>query len=236
MQYNTRQMIGRLVAVFLLLSSVCMASSQDSEYKMEMGGMVGGWFYMGDANNTRVLGDGSMAGGLLARYNINQRMAVKGTFAVGRLSGSTKDQDNKFPNNFHSTFSRNVYELGTQYECHFFGYGTGMGYKGSYRMVPYLSGGVGLTYAPKPANHVFALNIPLGVGVKYKFAERINMGVEWTMRFTTSDRLDVTSAEGLVLDDPLGIDSKGFKNKDCYSLLMLSVSYDLFPKYRKCNN
>ena len=236
MQYNTRQMIGRLAAVFLLLSSACMASAQELEYKMELGGMAGGSFYMGDANNTALLGNGSLAGGLLARYNINQRMAVKGTFAVGHLSGSTEGQDNKFPNGTHCTFDRNVYELGAQYECHFFGYGTGVGYKGSRRWVPYLSGGVGLTYAPKPANHVFALNIPLGVGVKYKFAERINMGVEWAMRFTTSDRLDVTSTEGLVLDDPYGIDGKGFKNKDCYSLLMLYVSYDLFPKYRKCNN
>jgi hypothetical protein len=134
------------------------------------------------------------------------------------------------------TFSRNVYELGVQYECHFFAYGMGTGYKDSHRIVPYLLGGVGLTYAPKPANHVFALNIPVGLGVKYKFAERINMGVEWTMRFTSSDRLDVTSMNGLVLDDPYGIESKGLKNKDGCSWLMLYVSYDMFPKYRKCNN
>ena len=156
--------------------------------------------------------------------------------AVGRLSGTTVGKDNKFPNGAHSTFIRNVYELGAQYECHFFAYGTGKGYKDSRRIAPYLLGGVGMTYAPKPADHVFALSIPLGFGVKYKFAERVNVGAEWAMRFTTSDRLDVTSTTGLSLNDPYGIESKGFKNKDCYSLLMLYVSYDMFPKYRKCNN
>lgn len=236
MRHEARQIMTRLAAVLLLLSSVYVASSQELEYKMELGGMAGGCFYMGDANNNVLLGSGSLAGGLLARYNINPRMAVKGNLAVGRLSGTTVGKDNKFPNGAHSTFSRNVYELGAQYECHFFAYGTGKGYKDSRRIVPYLLGGVGMTYAPKPADHVFALSIPLGFGVKYKFAERVNVGAEWAMRFTTSDRLDVTSTTGLSLNDPYGIESKGFKNKDCYSLLMLYVSYDMFPKYRKCNN
>jgi hypothetical protein len=145
-------------------------------------------------------------------------------------------KDDKFPGGLNTTFGRNVFELGAQYECHFFAYGTGAGYKDSRRIAPYLLGGLGLTYAPQPANHVFALNIPIGLGVKYKLAERINMGIEWTVRFTTSDRLDVTNASGLILDDPYGIESIGFKNKDSYSWLMLYVSYDMFPKYRKCNN
>ena len=235
MKHNTRQIKGWLVAVFLLLASVCVASAQELEYNLELGGMVGGSFYMGDANRT-LFGSTAFAGGILTRYNISPRMAIKGNLAVGRVRGATIGKDNKFPNGAHSTFGRNVFELGAQYECHFFAYGTGAGYKDGRRIAPYLLGGLGLTYAPSPANHVFALNMPVGLGVKYKLAERINMGVEWTMRFTTSDRLDVVSTSGLMLDDPYGIESKGLKNKDSYSWLMLYVSYDMFPKYRKCNN
>jgi len=80
------------------------------------------------------------------------------------------------------------------------------------------------------------MNIPVGMGVKYKLAERINIGVEWTVRLTTTDKLDVTGKSGLVLDDPYGIEGKGLKNKDSYSLILAYISYDLFPKYRKCNN
>ena len=127
-------------------------------------------------------------------------------------------------------------ELGAQFEYSFFAYGTGAGYKDSRRLAPYILAGVGLTYAPKPANHVVAMNLPVGIGVKYKLAERLNVGAEWTMRFTTSDRLDVTHATGLQLDDPYGIESGLLKNRDSYSWLMLYVSYDMFPKYRKCNN
>ena len=236
MMHVTRQITGKLAAVLLLLTTVHVVSAQELEYNMELGGMMGGCFYMGDANYTTPFKDVSIAGGILARYNINPRMAVKGDLAVGRIKGSTKGMENKFPNGEHSTFSRNVYELGAQFECNLFAYGTGAGYKDSRRLAPYMLAGIGMTYAPKPANHVVAMNIPLGLGVKYKLAERLNVGAEWSMRFTTSDKLDVTSKDGLQLNDPYGIDGKGLKNKDSYSWLMLYVSYDMFPKYRKCNN
>lgn len=235
MMHEIRQRIGELAAVLLLLP-VCAVSAQELEYNMELGGMVGGCFYMGDANYVTPFKNMSMTGGILARYNINPRMAVKGDLAMGRIKGSTKGLANKFPSGEHSTFSRNVYELGAQFEYNFFAYGTGTGYKGCHRLAPYLIGGLGLTYAPKPADHVVAMSFPLGLGVKYKIAERINMGAEWTMRFTTSDKLDVTSKEGLQLNDPYGVKSKGLKNRDSYSWLVLYVSYDMFPKYRKCNN
>ena len=225
-----------MATVILLLGTVCMASAQELEYNMELGGMAGGSFYMGDANYTIPLKNMALAGGLLARYNINPRMAVKGDLAVGRIKGTTEGQANQYPGGVHATFSRNVYELGAQFEYSFFAYGTGAGYKDSRRLAPYILAGVGLTYAPKPANHVVAMNLPVGIGVKYKLAERLNVGAEWTMRFTTSDRLDVTHATGLQLDDPYGIESGLLKNRDSYSWLMLYVSYDMFPKYRKCNN
>lgn len=236
MRRNTRQLMGRLAAVLLLLLPTCVVSAQELEYNMELGGMAGGSFYMGDANYTMSPKDVAMMGGVLARYNINPRMAIKGDLAVGRIKGTTLGMDNKFPGGEHSEFSRNVYELGAQFEYNFFAYGTGAGYKDSRRLAPYLLGGLGLTYASKPANHVVAMNIPLGIGVKYKVAKRINVGAEWTVRFTTSDRLDVVNVEGLQLNDPYGIKSKGLKNKDSYSWMMLYVSYDMFPKYRKCNN
>ncbi len=237
MKRNHRHnMMRRMAAVILLLGTVCVVSAQELEYNMELGGMAGGSFYMGDANYTTPFKHVALAGGVLARYNINPRMAVKGDLAVGRIKGTTEGLANKFPDGANTAFSRNVYELGAQFEYNFFAYGTGAGYKDSRRLAPYILAGVGLTYAPKPANHVVAMNLPVGIGVKYKLAERLNVGAEWTMRFTTSDRLDVTNAAGLQLDDPYGIESKGWKNKDSYSWLMLYISYDMFPKYRKCNN
>ena len=40
------------------------------------------------------------------------------------------------------------------------------------------------------------MNIPIGVGIKFKATPRINIGCEFTMRFSLSDQLDVTQREG----------------------------------------
>ena len=236
MRPNTRHHIFvQIAAILLLLPSVCMVSAQELEYKMELGAIAGGSSYMGDANFSTPLKNTAMAGGVLARYNINPRMVVKGDLAIGKLYGDTEGSKNQFPNGY-TTFNRTIFDLGGQFEYSFFAYGSGAGYKDSRRFTPYILAGVGITYAPKPEEHVFAANIPLGMGVKYKLANRLNVGAEWTMRFTTTDKLDVTGQKGTILDDPYQITSKGMKNKDSYSLLIAYISYDLFPKYRKCNN
>ena len=56
-----------------------------------------------------------------------------------------------------------------------------------------------------------------------------------TLMQLVADKLDAT-AEGTQLKDPYGIKSAMFKNKDCYSFAMFFITYDMFPKYRKCNN
>jgi hypothetical protein len=127
-------------------------------------------------------------------------------------------------------------ELGAQYELHFFAYGNGEGYKGTRRLAPYIFAGAGVVYAPAPAKHVVTANIPLGVGLKFKVAPRLNLGCEISYRFTFSDNLDVVHREGAVLDDPYGINSGLMKNKDGYSFMSVFLTYDLSPKYRKCNN
>lgn len=218
-----------------LLCSVTVMHADDLEYRFEIGGMTGGCSYYGDANYNGLLKGLNLMGGIVGRYNINPRMALKADFAVAKISGSTADDDNRFPGG-DVEFSRSIYDLGVQFECNFFAYGSGAAYKGTRQLTPYIFGGLGMTYAPAPLENVFTMNIPIGAGVKYKFAQRWNVGCELSFRFTLSDNLDVTSETAPVLSDPYGIKSSGIKNKDSYSFLSIFVTYDIFPKYRKCNN
>ena len=205
-----------LVILFLLwLGFPWEGKAQDDVYRMELGGGVGGCFYLGDANSKPFAHLGAM-GSVVARYIFNPRMAIKG------------------PGVAH--FKRNVIDFGAQFEFNFWGYGIGRGYEGYSRITPYMLIGAGLTLAPKPVQTDAGFNIPVGVGVKFKVRPRLNIGFEWSMRFTTTDRLDVSNMDGVILHDPYGVKSGGFKNKDCYSFTMLSVTYDLFPKCVNCNN
>ncbi len=217
---------------------LCFAGNvhaDELEYRFEFGGMVGGSCYYGDANYNSFMKNLNVMGGIVGRYNINPRMAVKANLAMAKISGSTADFDNRFPGG-DLEFSRTVYDLGVQFECHLLAYGDASGYKSTSRLVPYIFAGLGVTFAPEPAKNVFAPNIPLGIGVKYKIARRLNLGCELSFRFAFSDELDVTNTTAPILNDPYGIKSSGIKNKDSYSFLSISVTYDFSPKYRKCNN
>lgn len=216
-----------LLSLLLLLSALSTLRGQELEYALELGVMAGPFSYYGDGNYSSPFKNMNAGAAIFGRYNLNQRMALKFDIAYGKVSGDAMKSDNKFPDlpGQEWTFSNPLVDVGCQYELAFWGYGTGGSYKGSRRLAPYIQMGLGATVCNKEV----ALNIPIGIGVKYKFAPRWNCGADFTVRFTTSDKLDG-------IEDPYRISSGAFKNKDSYSMLMFYVAYDLCPKYRKCNN
>ena len=227
--------LGTLVTTLMLALCALPVKGQEGEYKMEIGGMLGGSFYMGDANWSRPFKDMRLAGGVGARQIVNPHLAVKYDFAVAGIAGDTRDFAGKYPNGGQASFKRTVFDLGAQFEYNFLAYGMGAAYMGTKRVTPYILGGVGLTFAPAPADFTGALNFPLGIGLKWKAARRLNVGLEFTMRFSMTDKLDVTNNEGLRLNDPYNIKSRGIKNKDTYAFMTLFITYDVFPRCKNCN-
>ncbi len=222
----------KALIVLTLLACSFHLSAQELEYKMEIGGMAGLSSDLGDANYTNPFSHLKPAGGLIARYNLNSRMALKFDLAYAGIGGNSAERSNKYPDGKNWKFDTSVVDFGCQYELNFFGYGTGSaGYKGNRRLSPYILMGLGMTYGQgvKPEGSVFTLNIPFGIGVKYKLKPRVNVGVDWSVHFSLDDKLD-----GIV--DPYGIKGSFLKNKDSYTMLMFYISYDIMPKYRKCNN
>ena len=72
----------------------------------------------------------------------------------------------------------------------------------------------------------------LGVGMKYKIHNRLNIGCEFSFRKLFGDKLEGDET----LDNPYHIDSGLFKNKDWYSLLLLTVTWDFGRRSQPCNN
>ena len=222
--------------VILVLSNMFLNVSAQEEYKFEIGGMAGGSFYMGDANKTTLFKGLNPGAGVVFRYNANFRIAFKANLAWAVVSGSTAGLDNVFPDNEHISFSRNLFELGGQFEYNFFPYSDQFAYLNTKRLSPYLLVGVGVTVAPGSGNTFVSPVIPVGVGVKYKWKNRLNIGGEFTFRKLFGDGLDVTDDSNRMLDNPYGIGGSVFKNKDWYSLLMISVTWDFGTRCRPCNS
>ena len=220
----------RLLLLLLPLFALT-ASGQNDEtlYRLELGGGIG--FGTG---HTDLKGKWAADMAAIARFPLNPRMAVKTQLSYLNLKGSTEGQKNFYPalpdtpgtERLAYSVSDAVIDASALYELHFLPYGYLRDYKGHCRLVPYLQMGFGLTYGK--AGKTFTANIPLGVGVKYKVAERLNLGLDWLVHFTLSDKLDG-------LEAPLGISSSGFRNKDHYSALSLTLTYDLNPRCPTCN-
>lgn len=229
--------------LLLLLSFTAYANDDDLEYKLEVGGGLGPCFYLGDASNTPFK-DMSVMAGLIVRRVFNPRMVLKTNVALGHIRG--KSEGRFIPTDAYTpspegglptkvSFSRALVDAGAQFEFNFWGYGMDKGYKGFSRITPYITAGLGLTMAMGGGGLHAGMNIPMGVGLKYKAKPRLNLGFEWTFRFCSSDKLDYKKTAPQ-LDEPYNTKSGFFKNSDSYSFLTFFITYDMKPKLRRCNN
>ena len=214
-----------------LLTAVFELHAQDElEYRMEIGVGAGLVTYVGDFNESIVKHAQPMANVLLRRV-INPYMGLKLDVGYGRLKGSSANASTHYPAYALTpyVFDRHLVNASIVYEYNFWPYGTGRDYRGAKRLTPFLLGGVGMTGVFDNSTNVFTAHIPLGMGVKYKLAERVNIALLWAMHFSLSDQLDGVK-------DPYAVKTSGmFKNTDGYSALMLSLTYSFMPKCRTCN-
>ena len=216
--------------LLMLAAMLNMNAQTDDEYLMEIGGGVGFLGYLGDYNNVLTRDLQPMAT-LLVRRNLNPYMGLKLAASFGKLKGDERDVKTVYPSTGVTpySFSRTLTDVSLTYEYNFWPYGTGHDYYGAKRLTPFVFLGLGGTYAGGDGSSVFTANVPIGLGLKYKVGQRMNVGVEWAMHFSMSDKLDGRN-------DPYGITSSGmFKNTDCYSVLQLTLSYSFMPKCTTCN-
>ena len=219
-----------LVALFTIHCSLFTTpalAQEDPEYKMEVGAGAGLVAYTGDFNGNVMKGMQPW-GTLVAKYHLNPRMALSVNLGMGKIKGSTDDADTWYPierYEFNNTLTEGV----LRYEYNFWAFGTGQEYRGARRLTPFITIGLGLTHHSGDDSGV-TMSLPLGAGLKYKVGQRLNVTAEWVMRFTPSDRLDGRT-------DVYGIKSSGlFKNTDCYSVLQLALTYDIWMKCKTCHN
>lgn len=220
-----------LVTLLMLCATLTASAQQDDEYLMEIGGGVGMVSYQGDFNG-KITSGMQPVGAIVWRRLLNPYMGFRVTGMMGKLKGDATRLETYYPDETTRAYSfdRSLTDVSVTYEYNFWPYGTGRDYRGAKRLTPFVFGGIGATYVSGGEKKVFTANVPIGLGIKYKLKERLNVGLEWSMHFSLSDELD-----GMA--DPYGIKSSGaFKNTDCYSGLMLTLTYSFKSKCRTCNN
>lgn len=232
-----------IVLLMSVAATVKVVAQDDVEYRMEIGAGAGGTAYLGD------FGDGLFkgmqpAGAVVFRAIMNPYMAVRISGMYTKVKGDVKNASTYYPELTPQgySFNNSLGDLSVTYEYNFFPYGTGHEYRGAKRITPFVSLGIGMTYVNSKggttdfsqvnthssSKSVVTGNVPLGVGVKYKIGDRLNLSLDWQVHFTFSDYLDGVK-------DPYRIGSSGmFKNTDCYSTVMLALTYGFSPKCPDC--
>lgn len=232
---------ARLLLAFVAAVMPAAISAQgEPEYRLEIGGAVGTMTYMGDLNGSPLASMKPM-GAVVAKYKLNPRMAWTLDLGYGQLNGSSDKVKGWLPDKAEHpmSFKTSVVDVQLRYEYNFWAFGTGREYHGAKRITPFITLGLGAvvgsakaTYAgldPRKENTV-AVQMPIGLGVKYKLATRLNLTAEWVVHFVATDKLDT-------LTDPYEIRSHGlFKNTDGLATLQLSLTYDLWERCRTCHN
>jgi hypothetical protein len=217
----------RAFAILVIMISVAL-SAQAQDYKFDVGGGVGMSGYLGDANKGNMWSKPGYSVGGVFRYVINSRMAVKANLLTASISGDSAGEENVYPGGQTFNFKSQLYDLGAQFEFNFLNFGIGSKYLKLKRLSPYLTVGLGVTLATNDLKNAFTVNIPMGVGLKYKIKERLNLGLEFTMRKSLSDNLDG-------LSDLNGIQSGFAKNTDWYSVTMFTITYEFGKRCRTCH-
>ena len=211
----------RLTAVFLVIIFFFTTSIHAQEpvvQEGEFGIGIGAAHYFGDLNTRARLNRPKIAAGIFFRKNFGNYIAARIVANYAQLGYSDiYNTQNEYMLRRNLSFNTNVWELSLRGDFNFFRFLPG---DPEFSFTPYVTLGVGVfSYDPyaylqgqkyflrplgtegqgsslypdrKPYSSM-AICFPLGVGIKYAFNERFNIGLEITHRFTTTDYLDDVS-------------------------------------------
>lgn len=224
-------MIRHLLTTILAIIGINAAIAQiEPTYRREVGAGIGMTNYLGDFNGALTKGMHPQAS-IIYRRVFTPYSALKFDLAYAQIKGASSETDSYYPayEMQEYAFKHNLFDFNIAYEYNFWPYGTGADYRGAVRLTPYVLIGLGATMATGGEKNAFTANMPIGLGIKYKIAQRINLGIEWAFHATLSDKIDGA-------EDPYGITSSGiFKNTDCYSTLRATITYSFSANCPACN-
>src|SRR3989338_4105674 len=101
-----------LFFVLIVCSAHVQAQFHTAASRSELGVMLGGSTYLGDLNQFIPFRQTHPAGGILYRYNVNPRMAVRVNATYGRVSASDAQSTEALNKARNLSFFSDIYEVG----------------------------------------------------------------------------------------------------------------------------
>ncbi len=205
--------------VVALLFFLVAFTALHSQSKTELGLFGGGSLMQGDINADQYFKDPSYALGILFRYNLTQRYALRAQLNYTNLKALDTHSSDAYRINRNASFNTSIMDAAVLFEINF------LQFKYSERYTtfsPYINAGIGMHFVGVP----FGLTIPMGVGIKKTIGRRWCVGVEYTFRKTFNDQMD-----GI---QNIGQSSSVFNNNDWYTMAGFVITYKIFDEITDC--
>ncbi len=236
LKYRFRGTMRQLIVLVFITGIAMNLNSQT----LELGGFIGTSYYLGELNPGLPYNQTQLAYGALARYNLNERWAIKMSYYKGKVKGS--DETGGWVEGRDLNFKSVINDISLVAEFNFWKYFTGS--KKNY-FTPFLFGGVSfftfepqsfggtalqpigtegqnIGFAGRSPYDQYSFAFPFGFGFKYSLSERLGITFEWGMRKTFTDYIDDISTtyylqgSGIDPSDPGQILSDPTMNHDAY--------------------
>lgn len=119
MHAQTGKMTLRLLfGILLSLAAIRM----EAQRGWELGGWAGAAYYFGDLNTSYNLSQPGIAGGLVGRYNFNNRLCLKMGATMGTVQADDARSSNPYEKARNLSFQSKVFDGSTQFEFNFLPY------------------------------------------------------------------------------------------------------------------
>lgn len=197
---------------FFLMLWMILPIMLSAQKGWEVGGWLGTAHYFGDLNTSIRVDEPGPAGGVMVRYNFNNRICLKGAFSLARVHGDDARSGNTFEKNRNLSFRTGIADWSQTLEFNFLEYVHGSRYN---NFTPYLLGGFNVFYFQSSAEYdgkryalrklgtegqslgkeypLINLGGILGLGFKWDINRDLSINIELSHRSLFTDYLDDVS-------------------------------------------
>jgi len=220
--FENKNNIKLNILALLLIIFVFNTSAFAQGKSHEIGLFTGAAYYTGELNNGVPFYSPSIAYGILYRYNINKRYALKFSGTFSTLTGDDALSDNAYQLNRGHRFSTFVSDFAAMFEFSFLPFQAASMHE---YFSFYVTAGLGAFYMQSPAEIPVHPTLPFGIGFKYGVSKRVAISGEWTYRKTFTDYIDQLLPDEYS-SGSLPIKQNSYDNsKDWYSFAGITITY-----------
>lgn len=173
----------------------------------EIGITAGGSNYVGDIGRENFIYPNDFTLGLIYKYNLNPRIALRGTYTYSKISADDADSDNIARQMRNYQFTNTLHEIAGGIEFNFFEYDLSTREKtqSPYILLEFAAFNYKVAKSEtSPGNYEYesktSFSIPFGLGYKFKIIGHLACAVEVGMRYTFTDDIDYNNSSIPSLD------------------------------------